>query len=182
MQNYRNTVCSLLSGALFAASIASSQAQDFNPVEEFDSIFTPLENVEGSLCARYHNWNQDTVEPLFRDQLNLFRDAYAAVSVADDEWLKTLVTDEDTYLDMYAFMSNVRQLAQNNMGVKYMYQERYDENIEQHRIMGERLSLKPDAIVGIFWCQPMGEDTAPRYTGGYAYLRVVDGAWKFHTR
>ena len=159
-----------------------SLAQEFNPVAEFDSIFTPLEQVEGSVCAEYHNWNTETVLPLFRDQLMLFRQAYAAVSAADDDWLRTLVTDSATYLDMYGFMSNVRQLAQNTMGVKYMYQERYDESIEQHRLMGANLSVKPDAIVGIFWCQPMGEETAPRYTGGYAYLRVVDGEWIFHTR
>lgn len=170
----------LASGFLLANGF--STAQEFNPVEEFDAIFTPLEQVEGSVCAQYHNWNPDTVQPLFRDQVMLFRQAYAAVSAADDDWLRTLVTDSATYLDMYGFMSNVRQLAQNNMGVKYMYQERYDENIEQHRLMGERLSEKPDVIVGIFWCQPTGEATAPRYTGGYAYLRVVDGEWKFHTR
>lgn len=159
------------------------QGQNFdNPVEEFDAIFTPLQQVEGSVCARYHNWNQDKVQPLFRDQLMLFRQAYAAVSAADDDWLRSLVTDSNTYLDMYAFMSNIRQLAQSNVGVKYMYQERYDESQEQHRRLGANLSAAPDVIVGIFWCQPMGEDTAPRYTGGYAYLRVVDGEWKFHTR
>ncbi len=180
MKKLKIYVCVVL---LLSCAAQSAFAQDFdNPVDEFDSIFTPLESVEGSLCARYHNWNQETVEPLFRDQLMLFRQAYAAVSTADDDWLRTLVTDSETYLDMYAFMSNIRQLAQNNMGVKYMYQERFDETNEQHRRLGASLSAAPHAIVGIFWCQPMGEDTAPRYTGGYAYLRVVDGEWKFHTR
>ncbi len=166
---------------LLVANMVQGQNLD-NPVEEFDSIFTPLEQLEGSTCARYHNWNQETVESLFSDQLLLFRQAYAAVSTADDDWLRTLVTDSDSYLDMYAFMSNIRQLAQNNMGVKYMFQERYDVSIEQHRRLGANLSTAPDVIVGIFWCQPMGQDVAPRFTGGYAYLRVVDGEWKFHTR
>ena len=78
--------------------------------------------------------------------------------------------------------ANLRQLAQNDSGVKYMYQEAFDANLEQHRLLGENLSSAPDAIIGIFWCQPTGADSAPRFTGGYAYLKVVDGEWKFHTR
>ena len=169
--------------AALSICAAMANAQDFeNPEDEFDSIFTPLDQVEGSQCARYHNWNTETVRPLFGDQLLLFRNAYAAVTLADDEWLKTLVTDSETYLDMYGFISNVRQLAQNDMGVKYMYQEAFDADFEQHRLLGENLSSAPDAIIGIFWCQPMGPNAAPRFTGGYAYLKVVDGEWKFHTR
>ena len=168
---------------LILSNILLVSAQDYdNPEDEFDAIFTPLQQVEGSQGARYHNWNSETVTPLFTDQLLLFRNAYAAVTLADDEWLKTLVTDSDAYLDMYGFISNVRQLAQNDMGVKYMYQETFDPSIEQHRLLGDSLSSTPDAIVGIFWCQPMGADTAPRFTGGYAYLKVVNGAWRFHTR
>ena len=168
---------------LILSKVSFVSAQDYdNPEDEFDAIFTPLQQVEGSQCARYHNWNSETVTPLFNDQLLLFRNAYAAVTLADDEWLKTLVTDGDAYLDMYGFISNVRQLAQNDMGVKYMYQETFDASIEQHRLLGSSLSSAPDAIVGIFWCQPIGTDTAPRFTGGYAYLKVVDGDWKFHTR
>jgi hypothetical protein len=104
---------------LILSNILLVSAQDFeNPEDEFDTIFTPLQQVEGSQCARYHNWNSETVTPLFNDQLLLFRNAYAAVTLADDEWLKTLVTDGDAYLDMYGFISNLRQLAQNDMGVK----------------------------------------------------------------
>lgn len=161
----------------------STLGQDFaSPEDEFDSIFTPLPQVEGSSCARYHNWNQNTVSPLSQEQLLLFRDAYAAVSLADDDWLRTLVTDSENYLDMYAFVSNIRQLAQNDMGVKYLFQEPFDDKQEQHRRLASNLSSVPDAIVGIFWCQPMEENSAPRFTGGYAYLKEHDGDWKFQTR
>lgn len=151
--------------------------------EEFDGIFFPLDRVEGTVCGQYHNWNPDTVQPLYSDQLNLFRMAYIAASMADDDGLKAVVTRSDTYLDMYGFISNVRQLANSDVGIKYMYQERFDENIEQHQRLGENfIGDKPDVIVGIFWCQPTESGGAPRFTGGYAYLRVVDGEWKFHTR
>ena len=102
--------------------------------------------------------------------------------LADDDWLKTLVTDSDNYLDMYSFVSNIRQLAQNDLGVKYLFQEPFDVKQKQHRRLGSNLSSNPDAIVGIFWCRPMGENTAPRFTGGYAYLKQHDGDWKFQTR
>ena len=168
---------------LISRKVLFASAQNYsNPEDEFDAIFTPLQQVEGSQCARYQNWNADTVTALFNDQLLLFRNAYAAVTLADDEWLKRLVTNGDNYLDMYGFISNVRQLAQNDLGVKYMYQEAFDPSIEQHRLLGSNLSSAPDAIIGIFWCQPMGTATAPRFTGGYAYLKVVGGDWKFHTR
>ena len=158
-------------------------AQDVaSPEDEFDSIFTPLQQVEGSLCARYHNWNPDTVSPLSQDQLLLFRNAYAAVSLANDVWLKSLVTDSETYLDMYSFVSNIRQLAQNDIGVKYLYQETFDAEQEGHRRLALNLSSEPDAIVGIFWCQPTGDGSAPRFTGGYAYLKELNGNWKFQTR
>ena len=83
---------------------------------------------------------------------------------------------------MYAFVSNIRQLAQNDMGIKYLFQEPFDDKQEQHRRLASNLSSEPDAIVGIFWCQPMGENSAPRFTGGYAYLKGRDGDWKFQTR
>ena len=173
----------LLASAVLLFHKIPALSQDFtSPENEFDSIFTPLPQVEGSICARYHNWNRGTVSPLSQDQLLLFRNAYAAVSLADDDWLKTLVTDSDNYLDMYSFVSNIRQLAQNDLGVKYLFQEPFDVEHKQHRRLGSNLASKPDAIVGIFWCQPMGENTAPRFTGGYAYLKQHDGDWKFQTR
>ena len=158
-------------------------AQEFgSPEDEFDSIFTPLSLIEGSLCARYHNWDHDTVSPLSQEQLLLFRNAYAAVSLADDDWLKSLVTDSENYLGMYSFVSNIRQLAQNDMGVKYLYSELFDDEHERHQMLASNLSTEPDAIVGIFWCQPMGDSSPPRFTGGYAYLKELDGVWKFQTR
>ena len=173
----------LLASTVLLFHKISALSQDFtSPENEFDSIFTPLPQVEDSICARYHNWNRGTVSPLSQDQLLLFRNAYAAVSLADDDWLKTLVTDSDNYLDMYSFVSNIRQLAQNDLGVKYLFQEPFDVKQKQHRRLGSNLASKPDAIVGIFWCQPMGENTAPRFTGGYAYLKQHDGDWKFQTR
>lgn len=179
---YQSMIMLLVSGSLLFHNMPTF-GQDFaSPEDEFDSIFTPLPQVEGSLCARYHNWNRETVSPLSQDQLLLFRNAYAAVSLADDDWLRTLVTDGDNYLDMYAFVSNIRQLAQNDMGIKYLFQEPFDDEQEQHRRLTSNLSSEPDAIVGIFWCQPMGENSAPRFTGGYAYLKGRDGDWKFQTR
>lgn len=175
-----------LRGLVFCGSVMSFQiATAQSPVdlvEEFDGIFFPLDRVGNTVCGQYHNWNPETVQPLFIDQLNLFRTAYVAASLADDDGLRAVVTDPATYLDMYGFISNVRQLANSAEGIKYMYQERFDESIEQHRLLGENfVGDKPDVIVGIFWCQPT-EGGAPRFTGGYAYLRVVDGDWKFHTR
>ena len=179
---YQSMTVLLVSAALLCHNMPTF-GQDFaSPEDEFDSIFTPLPQVEGSLCARYHNWNRETVSPLSQDQLLLFRNAYAAVSLADDDWLRTLVTDSNNYLDMYAFVSNIRQLAQNDMGVKYLFQEPFDGEQVQHRRLASNLSSEPDAIVGIFWCQPMGENSAPRFTGGYAYLKGRDGDWKFQTR
>ncbi|MCG8413952.1 MAG: hypothetical protein MI746_07015 [Pseudomonadales bacterium] len=173
---------SLYSLLFFASSSLYAQS-GVDPETEFDSIFLPLERIEGTVCAQYHNWNPETVRPLFRDQLALFRRAYAAASLADDDTLRTVVTDSANYLDMYGFISNLRQLASNEVGVKYMFQESYDESIEQHRALGQNFqTAKPDVIVGIFWCQPTQGGGAPRFTGGYAYLRVVDGEWKFHTR
>ena len=128
---YQSMIMLLVSGALLFHNMPTF-GQDFaSPEDEFDSIFTPLPQVEGSLCARYHNWNRETVSPLSQDQLLLFRNAYAAVSLADDDWLRTLVTDSNNYLDMYAFVSNIRQLAQNDMGVKYLFQEPFDGEQEQ---------------------------------------------------
>ena len=179
---YHPLIVLLVSAVLLFQKIPAL-GQDFtSPEDEFDSIFTPLSQVEGSICARYHNWNRGTVSPLSQDQLLLFRNAYAAVSLADDDWLKNLVTDIDNYLDMYSFVSNIRQLAQNDMGVKYLFQEPFDDKQKQHRRLASNLSSEPDAIVGVFWCQPMGENSAPRFTGGYAYLKRRDGDWKFQTR
>lgn len=167
---------------LFTGSTPYAQS-GMDPETEFDSIFLPLERIEGTVCAQYHNWNPETVQPLFSDQVALFRRAYAAASLADDDTLRTVVTNSANYLDMYGFISNLRQLASSEEGVKYMFQESYDETIEQHRALGQNFeSVKPDVIVGIFWCQPAAGGGAPRFTGGYAYLRVVDGEWKFHTR
>ena len=164
--------------------IPGMQAQSaIDLAEEFDGIFFPLERVESTVCGEFHNWNKETVAPLFPDQVSLFRTAYIAASLADDDGLRSVVTTSDTYLDMYGFISNLRQLANSSEGIKYMYQERFDESIEQHRLLGQNFQAeKPDAIVRIFWCQPTSEGGAPRFTGGYAYLRVVDGVWKFHTR
>ena len=67
---------------------------------------------------------------------------------------------------MYLFVSNIRQLAQNDMGVKYLFQEPFDDKKKQHRRLASNLSSEPVAIVGIFWCQLMGENSAPRFTGG----------------
>ena len=178
-----HTLIVLLGSAVLLHHKIPALGQDItSPEDEFDSIFTPLSQVKDSICARYHNWNRGTVSPLSQDQLLLFRNAYAAVSLADDDWLKTLVTDIDNYLDMYSFVSNIRQLAQTDVGVKYLFQEPFDDKQKQHRRLGSNLSSEPDAIVGIFWCQPMGENSAPRFTGGYAYLKRRDGDWKFQTR
>ena len=179
---YHPLIVLLVSAVLLIHKIPAL-GQDFtSPEDEFDSIFTPLSQVEGSICARYHNWNRGTVSPLSQDQLLLFRDACAAVSLADVDWLKNLVTDIDNYLDMYSFVSNIRQLAQNDIGVKYLFQAPFDDKQRQHRRLASNLSSEPDAIVGVFWCQPMGENAAPRFTGGYAYLKRRDGDWKFQTR
>lgn len=173
--------CLLL--GLFSVSPVIQAQSAIDLAEEFDGIFFPLERVESTVCGEYHNWNKATVAPLFPDQVNLFRTAYIAASLADDDGLRSVVTESDTYLDMYGFISNLRQLANSSEGVKYIYQERFDESIEQHRLLGQNFqAAKPDVIVGIFWCQPTSEGAPPRFTGGYAYLRVVDGDWKFHTR
>ena len=124
--------------------------------------------------------------PLSQDQLLLFRNAYAAVSLADDDWLRTLVTDGDNYLDMYAFVSNIRQLAQNDMGIKYLFQEPFDDEQEQHRRLTSNLSSEPDAIVGIFWCQPWerirrpGSLAATHTSKGATELEVPDSITQQH--
>ena len=74
---------------------------------------------------------------------------------------------------MYAFVSNIRQLAQNDMGVKYLFQEPFDDEQEQHRRLTSNLSSEPDAIVGIFWCQPMERIRRP---GSLAATHTSKGA------
>ena len=179
---YHPLIVLLVSAVLLFHKIPAL-SQDFtSPEDEFDSIFTLLSQVRDSKCARYHNWNSGTFSPLSQDQLLLSLSACAAVSLADDDWLKALVTDIDDYLDMHSCVSSIRQLAQNDMGVKYLFQEPFDDKKKQHRRLASNLSSEPDAIVGIFWCQPTGENSAPRFTGSYAYLKRRDGDWKFQTR
>ena len=55
---YQSMIMLLVSGSLLFHNMPTF-GQDFaSPEDEFDSIFTPLPQVEGSLCARYHNWNR----------------------------------------------------------------------------------------------------------------------------
>ena len=116
-------------------------------------------------------------------QQELFRRAYDAAMIYDDATLQSLVTDGANYRDLYGFISQLRSFALSFGGLKFMYQQPFDRSIELHDSLAQRFeNFAPDVIVSIVWCQSSADGRDVQQTGGFAYLSLVDGEWKFHAR
>jgi len=172
----------LLYIGLFVLPSAFAQSQSLLELE-FDSIFIPLDTVRDTYCSRAVNWQEGDPSALSDEQRALFRRAYVAAQSSDEELLKSVVSDNTYYRDMYGFMNNLKSLSMNKEGMMFLYQQRFDQNIRQHRLIAERFNgFEPDVLVNIVWCAISADSGDIRQTGGFVYLSLIDGEWKFHSR
>ncbi len=164
--------------------LPSSFAQSQSLLEaEFDSIFTPLETVRNTNCSRAVNWQEGNPSALSDEQTALFRRAYVAALNSDEDVLKSVVSDNTYYQDLYGFINSLKTLALNKEGIMFLYEQRFDQNIRQHRLITERFDgFEPDVLVNIVWCSISADNGDTRQTGGFAYLSLIDGEWKFQSR
>jgi hypothetical protein len=136
---------------LFVLSSAFAQSQSLLE-SEFNSMFAPLETVLGTNCSGAVNWQEGNPSALSDEQTALFRWAYVAAQSSDEDMLKSVVSDNTYYRDMYGFINSLKSLAMNK------------------------------ELINIVWCSISADSGDIRQTGGFAYLSLIDGEWKFHSR
>ena len=167
---------------LFVLSSAFAQSQSLLE-SEFNSMFAPLETVLGTNCSGAVNWQEGNPSALSDEQTALFRWAYVAAQSSDEDMLKSVVSDNTYYRDMYGFINSLKSLAMNKEGIMFLYQQRFDQNIRQRRLIAERFNgFEPDVLINIVWCSISADSGDIRQTGGFAYLSLIDGECKFHSR
>ena len=149
---------------------------------EFAELFTPLQQVNESACARSLGWNEVEAYALSDQQMALFQQAYVAALAADDATLQDVVSDAQRYRDLYGFFNQLRSLELNPEGSKFIFQLPFDLNNTVHAGLAARFAnFAPDVIVSILWCTDATESTGVRQTVGYVYLARLEGQWKFYT-
>ena len=180
--NQRSVILSLFCFGFILLSSSYAQAQ-IDLEAEFGSIFTPLDAVLSSDCSKAVDWQEGNPSSLSDEQIALFRRAYVAALSSDDDMLRSVVSDSDHYRDLYGFINGLKSLASDREGMTFLYQQRFDKTIPQHRAISERLDgFEPDVLVNIIWCRVFEDSDDIQQTGGFAYLSRIDGEWKFDSK
>ncbi|MEZ5488911.1 MAG: hypothetical protein R3F50_01170 [Gammaproteobacteria bacterium] len=173
---------SKLSGQILLFAFLAANGNIAAQQPSFAEIFTPLQQLSESACARSLGWNEVEALPLGAQQIALFQQAYAAAQAADDSTLQAVVSDSQRYRDLYGFFNQLRSLELNPEGSKFIIQAPFNPANDVHAGLAARFAnFAPDVIVTILWCLDATARTSVRQTVGYVYLARVEGQWKFYT-
>ncbi len=152
------------------------------PGEEFDALITPLELALRTSCGETIAEQDADLAPLSEAQMNLFRRAYVATRISDDIALQSLVTDPRYHRDLYGFFGNLSRLADSPDAIVFLYRQDFDRSLRQLRPIAEQLQgFDADLLVSIVRCG-VRAGGASANQGGFVYMSLIDGDWKFHTR